>query len=164
MAAHVPQCPGVDKLMDASEVRAVGLRALLWLPLSFFIWFAFSSPLIWPVVQMAKLALLSVWPSLFSDVVQNGHSMEVTTRILVNQVAPDGRYLSTKTGRMVKRESGPIVQPTDGVHVGVAAEYGIYPELENSYLYRAIEQVAGRQAEDAMAGLGTGIIVGDDEE
>lgn len=77
--------------MDASEVRAVGLRALLWLPLSFFIWFAFASPLIWPVVQMAKVALLSIWPSLFSDIVQNGHSMEVTTRILVNQVAPDGR-------------------------------------------------------------------------
>ena len=77
--------------MDASEVRAVGLRALLWLPLSFFIWFAFSSPLIWPVVQMAKLAMLSIWPSLFADVVQHGHGMEVTTRILVNQVAPDGR-------------------------------------------------------------------------
>lgn len=77
--------------MDASEVRAVGLRALLWLPLSFFIWFAFSSPLIWPVVQMAKMAMLSIWPTLFSDIVQNGHSMEVTTRVLVNQVAPDGR-------------------------------------------------------------------------
>lgn len=91
MAAHVSQCKGVDKLMDASEVRAVGLRALLWLPLSFFIWFAFASPLIWPVVQMAKMAMLSFWPSLFSDIVQNGHSMEVTTRILVNQVATDGR-------------------------------------------------------------------------
>ena len=77
--------------MDASEVRAVGLRALLWLPLSFFIWFAFASPLVWPVIQMAKLAMLSLWPSLISDIVQHGHSMEVTTRILVNQVAPDGR-------------------------------------------------------------------------
>ena len=77
--------------MDASEVRAIGLRALLWLPLSFFIWFAFASPLVWPVIQMAKLAMLTLWPSLISDIVQNGHSMEVTTRILVNQVAPDGR-------------------------------------------------------------------------
>lgn len=92
------------------------------------------------------------------------NSIYVATPDKVTQVAPDGRYLSTKTGKMVKRESGPIVQPADGVHVGVAAEYGIYPELENSYLYRAIEQVAGRQAEDAMGGLGTGIIVGDDEE
>jgi hypothetical protein len=77
--------------MDASEVRAVGLRAVLWLPLSFFIWFAFASPLVWPVIHMAKVAMLSFWPSLFSEIAQNGHSMEVTTRVLVNQTAPDGR-------------------------------------------------------------------------
>lgn len=77
--------------MDASEVRAIGLRALLWLPLSFFIWFSFASPLIWPVIHMAKLCMLSFWPSLISDIVQNGHSMEVTTHVLVNQTAPDGR-------------------------------------------------------------------------
>lgn len=77
--------------MAVSPIRGLGLRAVLWLPLSFFIWFAFSSPLVWPVVQMAKLALLSIWPTLFSDVVQSGHSMEVTTHLLVNQTAPDGR-------------------------------------------------------------------------
>ena len=77
--------------MDASEVRAIGLRALLWLPLSFFIWFAFASPLIWPVIHMAKLFMISLWPSLVSDIVQNGHNMEVTTHVLVNQAAPDGR-------------------------------------------------------------------------
>ena len=77
--------------MDASEVRAIGLRALLWLPLSFFIWFAFASPLIWPVIHMAKLCMVSLWPSLISDIVQNGHSMEVTTHVLVNQTAPGGR-------------------------------------------------------------------------
>lgn len=92
------------------------------------------------------------------------NSIYVATPDKVTPVAPDGEYLSTKTGRMVKRESGPIVQPADGAHVGVAASYGVYPELENSYLYRAIEQVAGRQAEDAMAGLGTGLIVGDGDE
>ncbi len=77
--------------MDASEIRAVGLRALLWLPLSFFIWFAFASPLTWPVIQIAKLSMLTIWPSLISEIIQNGHSMEVTTHVLVNQVAPDGR-------------------------------------------------------------------------
>jgi hypothetical protein len=77
--------------MDASEIRAIGLRALLWLPLSFFIWFAFASPLVWPVIHMAKVSMLAFWPSLFSDIAQNGHSMEVTTRVLVNQTAPDGR-------------------------------------------------------------------------
>jgi hypothetical protein len=91
------------------------------------------------------------------------NSIYVATPDKVTQVAPDGTYLSTKTSKMVKRESGPIVQPSEGAHVGVAAEYGIYPELENSYLYRAIDQVAGRQAEDAMVGLGTGLFVGEDE-
>ena len=76
--------------MAASPIRGFGLRAVLWLPLSFYLWFVFASPLAWPVVQMAKLGLLSLWPELFSDVVQNGHGMEVTTRLLVNQVAPDG--------------------------------------------------------------------------
>lgn len=91
------------------------------------------------------------------------NSLYVATPERVTQIAPDGDYLSAKTGRMVRREAGQVVQPTEGAHVGVAADYAIYPELENSYLYRAIEQVAGRQAEDAMVGLGTGIIVEDGE-
>ncbi|HPG95159.1 MAG TPA: hypothetical protein PLR28_11445 [Dokdonella sp.] len=78
-------------LMGASPIRGLGLRAVLWLPLSFFVWFSFSSPLVWPVIQIAKTCLLSIWPTLYSEVLQNGHSMEVTTRLLVNQVAPDGR-------------------------------------------------------------------------
>lgn len=77
--------------MQASPIRELGLRAVLWLPLSFFVWFYFASPLVWPVVQMAKAGLVMIWPDLFSDIVQNGHSMEVTTRLLVNQVGADGR-------------------------------------------------------------------------
>lgn len=77
--------------MKESPIRGLGLRAVLWLPLSFFFWFYFASPLVWPVVKLAKLGLVTLWPDLFSDVVQNGHSMEVTTHLLVNQVAPDGR-------------------------------------------------------------------------
>lgn len=76
--------------MQISPIRGFGLRALLWLPLSFFLWFAFASPLVWPVVRLAKLALLSLWPELFSDVVQLGHSMDVTTRVLVNQITETG--------------------------------------------------------------------------
>ena len=91
MDAHVPQRPAMGGLMHPSPIRGLGLRAVLWLPLSFFVWFSFSSPLVWPVIQMAKASLLSIWPTLFSEVLQNGHSMEVTTRLLVNQVAPDGR-------------------------------------------------------------------------
>lgn len=91
------------------------------------------------------------------------NSIYVATPDLVTPVPADGSYLSTKTSKMVKRQSGPIVQPADGAHVGVAADYGVYPELENSYLYRALEQVAGRQAEGAMVGMGTGLLVDIDE-
>jgi hypothetical protein len=91
------------------------------------------------------------------------NSIYVATPDMVTPIPADGTYLSEKTGRMVKRKSGPVVQPTEGAHVGVAAEYAVYPELQNSYLYRALTQVEGRQAEQAMVGLGTGIIVGDDE-
>ena len=76
--------------MRISPIRGFGLRALLWLPLSFFLWFAFASPLVWPVVHLTKLGLLSLWPELFSDVVQLGHDMEVTTHVLVNQVTQTG--------------------------------------------------------------------------
>lgn len=89
--ALVPKRTQVGELMQPSPIRGLGLRALLWLPLSFFFWFYFASPLVWPVVKLAKLGLVSLWPELFSDVVQHGHSMEVTTHLLVNQVAPDGR-------------------------------------------------------------------------
>ena len=49
-----------------SPIREFGLRALLWLPLAFVLWFALASPLIWPVVQVSKAAMLSLWPSVFS--------------------------------------------------------------------------------------------------
>jgi hypothetical protein len=71
------------------------------------------------------------------------NSIYVATPSKTTDIPPDGKYLSTKTGYMVKRESGPVVQPTEGAHVGVAADYGVYVELDNSFLYRAIDQVAG---------------------
>jgi hypothetical protein len=92
------------------------------------------------------------------------NSIYVATPEKMTTIAPDGKYLSTKTGYMVRRDSGPIVQPAEGAHVGVAADYGVYVELDNSFLYRAIDQVEGRQAEDAMTGLGTGLFVNDEGE
>lgn len=92
------------------------------------------------------------------------NSIYVATPDKVTDIPPDGNYLGKKTGRMERREAGPVVQPKEGAVVGVAADYGIYPELENSYLYRALEQVAGREAEDAMKGLGIGLIAPDDFE
>ena len=66
----------------------------------------------------------------------------------------DGDYLSRRTGKMVHREFLPIPQPQDGAIVFAAASHSIYPELKNSYLWRAAEQVQGRRAEAAYVGIG----------
>lgn len=92
------------------------------------------------------------------------NSVYVATPDEITDIPPDGDYLSRRTGRMEHRESGPIVQPADGAFVGAAASHAIHVELRESFLYRAIEQVAGRQAEQAFAGVGTGLFAGDDFE
>jgi hypothetical protein len=80
------------------------LAALLWLPLMFFLWFWFAAPLVWPVIQLAKLVLLKAWPQLFSAVAQGadlidaqgrvlghpGYLMQLSTSVMVN-VAPAGQ-------------------------------------------------------------------------
>jgi hypothetical protein len=91
------------------------------------------------------------------------NTVYVATPEKVTPLPPDGEYKSLKTGKIEKRQAGEVVQPQDGAYVGVAADYAIYVETENSFLYRAIDQVAGRQAEDAMVGLSTGLYVGTEE-
>ena len=71
--------------MKASPIRLFALKAVLWLPLAFFLWFALAEAWVWPVVRIAGVALTTVWPSLFTDVTQVGSGMEVATRVLVNQ-------------------------------------------------------------------------------
>lgn len=68
--------------MTLSPIREFGLRALLWLPLSFVVWFAFSSPFIWPVVQISKAAMLGFWPELFSDLKPGGELYDQTGKVL----------------------------------------------------------------------------------
>jgi hypothetical protein len=86
-----------------SPIKRFMLAALLWLPLMFFLWFWFAGPLVWPVIQMAKLALLREWPQLFTSVTQGadlldahgrvlghpGYLMQLSTAVMVN-VAPPG--------------------------------------------------------------------------
>ena len=78
----------------------------------------------------------------------------VATPNKITPIPPDGDYLSLKTGRMEHRESGPIPQPTDGALVFAAASHSIYAELRRSFLWRAVEQVQGRRAEEVFVGVG----------
>lgn len=91
------------------------------------------------------------------------NSVYVATPDKVTDIPPDGIYYSEKTGKAVKRETANIVQPAEGVFVGVAAAYAIYPELQTSFLYGGLEAVRGREAEEAFVGLQTGLFVGGDE-
>lgn len=63
---------------------------------------------------------------------------------------PSGEYQSRKSGDSVRRER--VDQPRSpddgGAVVGFAADYAIYQEMANSFLYTALEQVA------AQAGAG----------
>ena len=90
--------------MRNDALKRFFLSALLWLPLMFFLWFWFAAPLVWPVVQLAKLALLKMWPQLFTAVSQGadlldangrvlghpGYLMQLSTTVMVN-VAPAGQ-------------------------------------------------------------------------
>lgn len=89
------------------------------------------------------------------------NSVYVATPEKHTDVPPDGEYLSTKTGKMVKRQSSEIVLPSEGAFVGVAADYAVYVELQQSFLFAGVETVQGKEAEEAFVGLQTTLIEGD---
>ena len=91
-------------MIKISPIREFGLRALLWLPLAFVLWFAFASPLIWPVVQISKATILGVWPSLFGDLRAGGEIYDGSGKVL----AWSGYLvqLSTKILTIVNNGSG----------------------------------------------------------
>jgi len=88
--------------VSLSPLKRFFLAALLWLPLAFFLWFAFAAMFSWPVIELARLALLKGWPSLFTAVSQGadlldaqghvlshpGYLMQISSGVLVNAAAP----------------------------------------------------------------------------
>jgi hypothetical protein len=59
-------------------------------------------------------------------------------------VPSGGQYVSSKTGVSVwrlSRAKPPAPQRKKSAIVGFAADYALYPELQNSYLYRAIDSI-----------------------
>ena len=85
MDAHVPQRArlGLLSAMTISPLRRFMLAAVLWLPFAFFLWFAFRAQFAWPVVQIAKAALLHFWPGLFIDVIPGADEISPATGQLV---------------------------------------------------------------------------------
>jgi hypothetical protein len=68
-----------------------------------------------------------------------------------SSVQASGNYPSSKSGESVPREIAPAIQPEqDTVIVAAGAAYAIHQELRNSFLYRALEQVAAQQPEGSI--------------
>lgn len=64
--------------MRLSPIREFALKALLWLPLGFVIWFWFAAPLAWAPVHIAGRILTDGWPDLFSMIRQGADALDAT--------------------------------------------------------------------------------------
>ena len=73
------------------------LAAVLWFPFAFFLWFWFAAPLVWPVVQIAKLVLLKAWPQIFTAVTPGADLLDAQGRVLGHL----GYLVQLSTGVMV---------------------------------------------------------------
>jgi hypothetical protein len=63
-----------------------------------------------------------------------------------DQTQPSGKYNSRRTGKEVDRTRAEQISlpPNASAAVAVAADYAIHQEVQNSFLYRAAEQVASQ--------------------
>lgn len=92
-----------------------------------------------------------------------GNNQQIDTGFMVNTVytvaphaasqpAGSGEYYSRVEERTVQKTAAPARQPAEGAAlVGVAAEYALPQELRQSFLYRALEQVAAGKGGDIVA-------------
>lgn len=101
--------------MTLSPIREFGLKAVLWLPLSFVVWFWFAPLLVWPSMLLAKQVLIGHWGALFESIRLGGDVLDDAGRV----VARAGYLVSLGTRVMVTvpaSPSGPggvgVLEPT----------------------------------------------------
>jgi hypothetical protein len=66
-------------------IRTLCLAAALYLPLAFFVWFAFAKMLVYPVGPIAGTILHNWMPELFLSFARNGYGVDFQTSLFVNQ-------------------------------------------------------------------------------
>lgn len=101
--------------MKRSPVHEFALKAALWLPLSFVVWFGLAPLWVWPATVLARKALLGIWPGLFTALVQGGDLIDASGRVTAH-----AGYLMTLTTSVVVHvpasASGPggvgVLEPT----------------------------------------------------
>jgi hypothetical protein len=106
--------------MTLSPLKRFMLAALLWLPLAFFFWFWFAGPMVWPVIQMAKLVMLKAWPSLFTAVSQGADLLDAHGRVLGH------------LGYLMQISSGVLV---NAAPAGMPAKFGFIEPVINPMVY-----------------------------
>jgi hypothetical protein len=101
--------------MALSPIREFGLKAVLWLPLAFVVWFWFAPLWVWPAMLLAKQVLLGHWGALFESVRLGGEVVDDAGRV----VARAGYLVSLGTRVMVTVPAGPagpggvgVLEPT----------------------------------------------------
>ncbi|MFI4970600.1 MAG: exosortase H-associated membrane protein [Lysobacterales bacterium] len=68
--------------MALNPIREFALKAVLWLPLAFVIWFWLAPLWMFPALLIAKQALLGVWSDLFSSVAQGGDVLDASGHVI----------------------------------------------------------------------------------
>jgi len=91
----------------ARPIRDFGLKALLWLPLSFVLWFRFGAVLVWPPTLLAKAVLVRCWDALFANLALGGELLDAAGRVVLR-----ADYLLTLSTRVLVRV------PADGAGAG----------------------------------------------
>ncbi len=56
-------------------LKSLLFLAVLWLPLSFFVWFYFAQVFVMPIASLAFSVLQWLMPTTFAEVEQSGHML-----------------------------------------------------------------------------------------
>jgi len=88
--------------MKLSPIREFAIKAALWLPLSFVVWFWAAALWVWPAARLAKVVLLGLWPDLFTGLSQGGDVLDAGGRV----VAHAGYLLTLTTSILVTVPAG----------------------------------------------------------
>lgn len=82
--------------MKLSPVHEFALKAALWLPLSFVVWFGLAPLWVLPPTVVARKVLLGLWPGLFAALAQGGDLLDASGRVIAH-----AGYLLTLTTSIV---------------------------------------------------------------